>query len=149
MKYLLLGFLLLTISHTSCDISSTIPERRNIDWKKEWENNQTKLKTLAQDIMSNGSKKYTTGNNKFPNNFKYPFDDGFFINRQFNKDGTETENIDVKKLTITFYVDRGLLDHYSAFIFTNDSTDIKEFDRNVENGGNDFKIEPNWYMIND
>ena len=30
-----------------------------------------------------------------------------------------------------------------------DSSSIDEFDRNVLNGGNDFKIESNWYMIND
>ncbi len=52
-------------------------------------------------------------------------------------------------VTITFYTDRGLNDHYSGFIYTNDKTDIKTFDDKVKNGGNDFKLQPNWYLIND
>lgn len=38
---------------------------------------------------------------------------------------------------------------YSAFVFTNDSINIREFDQKVANGANDFRIEPGWYMIND
>jgi hypothetical protein len=52
-------------------------------------------------------------------------------------------------VTITFYTDRGLNDHYSGFIYTNDTIDIKTFDDNVKNGGNDFKLQPNWYLIHD
>jgi hypothetical protein len=52
-------------------------------------------------------------------------------------------------VTITFYTDRGLNDHYSGFIYTNDSTDVKTFDENVRNGGNDFKLKNNWYLIHD
>ena len=141
MKFFLLS---LIIFFTSCN---PFPEPRKIDWKKEWEKNQIKLRALANDILIQGSKKYTTGINDFPSDFHYPFNDGFAISLPYSSYGRDT--IDTQNITITFYVDRGLLDHYSAIIFTNDSTDIKEFDRNVENGGNDFKIEPNWYMIND
>jgi hypothetical protein len=52
-------------------------------------------------------------------------------------------------VTITFYTDRGLNDHYSGFIYTNDTTDMKTFDDNVKNGGNDFKLQQNWYLIRD
>jgi hypothetical protein len=50
---------------------------------------------------------------------------------------------------VTFYMDRGLSDHYSAIVFTNDSTVIAEMDENVKNEGNDFKIKQNWYAVND
>jgi hypothetical protein len=46
-------------------------------------------------------------------------------------------------------MDRGLSDHYSAIVFTNDSTVIAEMDENVKNEGNDFKIKQNWYAVND
>jgi hypothetical protein len=144
MKIFLNFFFLLVITGTSCN---PFPGPRNIDWKKEWKNNQTKLKALTQDILKQVNKKYTAGINEFPDNFDYPFDDGFSIRTPFVNNGNE--KIDINNITITFYVDRGLLDHYSAFIFTNDSSSIDEFDRNVLNGGNDFKIESNWYMIND
>lgn len=52
-------------------------------------------------------------------------------------------------ITVTFYTDRGLLDHYSAFIYTNNPDDIKLFDEKVKEGGNDFKKEVNWYFIHD
>lgn len=52
-------------------------------------------------------------------------------------------------LTVMFYTDRGLVDHYSAFIYSNDSTQIQELEEKVMRGGNDFKKEANWYFIHD
>jgi hypothetical protein len=146
MKYIFVQLSILTLLFTACN---PFPGPRRVDWKKEWENNQTKLKLLAKDVLEKGSRKYTTGNNDYPSGFDYPFDEGFFISKSFSSTGTVTDTIDTKKITITFYVDRGLLDHYSAFVYTNDSTDIFSYDSKSENGGNDFKIEPNWYMIKD
>jgi hypothetical protein len=131
---------------TSCN-DAFFPGPRKIDWKREWKKNEIKLKALALDIRVNGNKTYKSGNNDFPAGFEYPFDEGFYIENPFANEGKES--IDTRRLTIRFYVDRGLLDHYSAFIYTNDATQIKDLDDNVQNGGNDFRIEPNWYMIND
>ncbi|WP_343636264.1 hypothetical protein [Fluviicola sp.] len=117
---------------------------RKIDWKKEWSENRFRLEKLKNDILEKGDLKYQSGNNHFPDEFGYPFDDGFSINSYNGHIG-----IDTKKTTITFYMDRGLLDHYSAIVFTNDSTVIAEMDANVKNGGNDFKIKENWYAVND
>jgi hypothetical protein len=145
MKASFLLFIILTVLIYSCN---PFPGPRNVDWKKEWDKNQSKLKQLALDILRDGGKNYNVGINSFPNEFEYPFDDGFAISPVYVNGGV-TDSLDTKNITIKFYVDRGLLDHYSAIIFTNDSSAIGEFDRSVENGGNDFKIEPGWYMIND
>lgn len=51
--------------------------------------------------------------------------------------------------TIKFYTDRGLLDHYSAFIYTNDPERLDELNHKAINGGNDHKMEEGWYFIND
>lgn len=123
------------------------PGPREIDWKKEWTKNESRLKALTNDILSEGNAKYHIGNNDFPDHFDYPFDEGYSIRNSYY--AGYTDHIVTKNITITYYVDRGLLDHYSAFIFTKDSATIEELDRNVKNGGNDFKIEPNWYMVND
>lgn len=123
--------------HTSCG-------PRNIDWKKEWSENHFRFEKLKNDVLKKGGKKYSQGNNNFPEEFEYPFDDGFSINCYNGNSG-----IDTKKISIKFYMDRGLLDHYSAIIFTNDSTVITEMDENVKNDGNDFKIKENWYAISD
>lgn len=66
----------------------------------------------------------------------------FFKNQQVAM--SQKENTAV---TITFYTDRGLLDHYSAFIYTNNPEDITFFDDKVKNGGNNYKLAPNWYQI--
>lgn len=145
MKTSSLLLIILTVLVSSCNL---FPRPRNVDWKKEWDKNQLKLKQLAQDILRDSGKNYNVGINRFPDEFEYPFDDGFAISHVYDNSGV-TDSIDTKYVTIKFYVDRGLLDHYSAIIFTNDSSAIEEFDRNVENGGNDFKIEQSWYMIND
>lgn len=132
---------LILILHTSC---SLFPGPREIEWKTEWSKHHVQLEQLKNDILITGDRKYNQGNNDFPDEFEYPFDDGFSINCYNGNQG-----IDTKKITITFYMDRGLLDHYSAIVFTNDSIVIAEMDENVKNEGNDFNIKQNWYMIND
>lgn len=52
-------------------------------------------------------------------------------------------------VTMLFYTDRGLLDHYSGFIYSNDSIELKVLEENVKNGGNDVRLENNWYQIHD
>ncbi len=133
----LIYIILILFLHTSCG-------PRNINWKKEWFENRFLLEKLKNDILEKGNRKYHHGDNEFPGEFEYPFDNGFSINCYNGNHG-----IDTKKITINFYMDRGLLDHYSAIVFTNDSTVIAEMDENVKNEGNDFKIKQNWYVIND
>ena len=50
-------------------------------------------------------------------------------------------------VTVLFYTDRGLLDHYAGFVYTNDSTDMRKFDEQVQDGGKDKKLQPNWYLV--
>jgi hypothetical protein len=123
----------------------SIGERRNLDWQKEWTDHQTKLKSLTLDILENGSPKYKLGINDYPDGFKYPFDEGFWI---WNYD-LSTDTMNTKKIEITYYIDQGLLDDYSAFTYINDSAGIASFDRKVKNEGTNFKLEPNWYFIDE
>lgn len=133
--------ILILFLHTHC---SLFPEPREIEWKTEWRKNHVRLEKLKNDILKTGDRKYNQGNNDFPEEFEYPFDDGFSIDCYNGNRG-----IDTKKITITFYMDRGLLDHYTAIVFTNDSTIMAGMNENVKNKGNDFKIKQNWYVIND
>ena len=52
-------------------------------------------------------------------------------------------------ITVTFYIDRGFIDHYSAFIFTTDPSRIKQFDARTNSDWNitNKKIDNNWYRI--
>jgi len=52
-------------------------------------------------------------------------------------------------VTILFYTDFGLLDHYSGFVYSNNPLDLTRLNRNVLDGGNDYKINENWFEIND
>ena len=117
---------------------------REIDWKKEWKENASKLKNLTREIIANKEGKYKMGNNVFPDGFDYPFDEGFYIGYRH-----QDTLIDTNRISIRYYVDRGLLDHFSAFIYTKDSTEIKELAFKVQQHAGDYKIEDNWYMVND
>lgn len=121
------------------------PTARGIDLKKEWAKNSEKLKELAQRIAKDPSS-FQLGINDFPDDFDYPFDDGYFLDNQSHQTGQGKADSTV---TIKFYTDRGLLDHYSAIVYTNNANAISALDANVANGGNDFKLEENWYAIND
>jgi len=46
-------------------------------------------------------------------------------------------------LTVTFYTDRGFIDHYSAFVYTNDPKMEKEY----ENSSYAKKLDKNWFNI--
>lgn len=52
-------------------------------------------------------------------------------------------------ITILFYTDFGLNDHYSGFVYSNDPLDLKQLNENVLNGGNDNKITENWFELNE
>jgi hypothetical protein len=54
-------------------------------------------------------------------------------------------------ITVTFYIDRGFIDHYSAFIFTTDSSRIRQFDARTKSDWNktNKKIDNNWYRISE
>ena len=133
--------LILALMLTSC---APFGRPREIDWKKEWKENESNLKVLTHEIKENRDGKYQMDNNNFPSSFDYPFDDGFYIGY-----GSQATLIDTNKISIRYYVDRGLLDHFSAFIYTKDPKEINELDAKVQQGANDYKIEENWYMIND
>ncbi len=51
--------------------------------------------------------------------------------------------------TVTFYVDRGSLDHYSAFVFTTDSLKIREIERKIQsaNPERNKKLGEHWFRI--
>lgn len=116
---------------------SCFPKPRNIDWKNEWINNENKLKLLAEYVQLDSTGEYNSGNFDYPNSFNYPFDQGFYVNKTN------------EHLTIKFYLDRGIVDHYSAFIYTNDSVLIKTLNNKTQKQENDFKIENHWDIIND
>lgn len=54
------------------------------------------------------------------------------------------------KLTVEFYINRGFLDHYSAFVYTDDEDKIKELEERMtwEKGLHvNKKLEENWYRV--
>lgn len=57
---------------------------------------------------------------------------------------------DDNRLTVEFYINRGFLDHYSAFVYTNDKEKIQELEeRTTLNTGLHVnkKLEENWYRV--
>lgn len=105
-----------------------------IDWEL-----RIKERTLIVDEVLNGEIiDYNLKLNCFP-----PISNGgneVFIDNE--PDGT---------ITVTFYIDRGFIDHYSAFIFTTDRSRIKQFDDKIKSKGNkkNKKIDENWYRISE
>lgn len=55
-----------------------------------------------------------------------------------------------KAVTVQFYINRGFLDHYSAFVYTNDSLRIKEIEylaSRAHGKGQTYKLDENWYRV--
>lgn len=53
------------------------------------------------------------------------------------------------QLEVEFFINRGLLDHYSAFVYANDPNEIKRIENDIESTANEnnYKIEKNWYRL--
>jgi len=52
-------------------------------------------------------------------------------------------------ISVEFYIDRGFIDHYSAFLYTNDPDEKAAMDRSIKEGKYGFykKLDKNWYSI--
>ena len=53
-------------------------------------------------------------------------------------------------LTVLFYINRGFLDHYSAFVYTNDKKKIQELEKRttLKKGAHiNKKLDVNWYRV--
>jgi len=48
------------------------------------------------------------------------------------------------ELTIRFYIDQGFIDHFSAFVYTNDSNELKRF---YSSGASVKQLDYNWYRV--
>ncbi|WP_192821689.1 hypothetical protein [Rufibacter sp. LB8] len=56
------------------------------------------------------------------------------------------------KVEAKFYIDRGFLDHYSAYIYTEREADIEAYERDMKDEGISKKVEKmaqNWYKVRD
>jgi hypothetical protein len=65
-----------------------------------------------------------------------------------------TNDIDIDEnasgiVSMKFYIDRGFLDHYSAFVYTNDPDQIRTLNSGIGSfgGGVVKKLETNWYRV--
>jgi len=108
--------------------------------KLDWDTNYVK----REKIVSLAKAKQLKGAG-----FRYTIPDSltlfpFFKSKEINIKTTKDTFV-----TITFYTDAGINDHYSGFVFTNDSDEIEHLDRKVEARGNDFKLQPNWYQVHE
>jgi hypothetical protein len=51
-------------------------------------------------------------------------------------------------VSIEFYIDKGFLDHYSAFLYTNDLKQCNSLDSSINKGSKiTRKVDQNWYVI--
>lgn len=48
------------------------------------------------------------------------------------------------ELTVSFYIDQGFIDHFSAFVYTNDSNELKRF---YSSGASIKQLDYNWYRV--
>lgn len=138
----------MTFLSSICILLSSCFCFRNVDYKTVWSEQGKALKLLVKKIKSTGT--YEWGNHDFPNNFEYPFDDGFHLSFGYDDNGKAIQ-LDNKNFMIKFYTDRGLMDHFSAFIYTNDKKQMEQFDEETGRDKNDedVKLEEHWYYIQD
>jgi short-subunit dehydrogenase len=70
----------------------------------------------------------------------------------YNLDVTNLESITqvFNKVKVEFYINRGFLDHYSAFVYTNDTEKIKELEEHMsyQKGLHiNKKLDEHWYRV--
>lgn len=103
--------------------------------KLDWDINKEKRETIVELI-----KEGKIRDEKIP--------DSLELRLNCSSDEFKIQTKTDSTLTVLFYTDYGLMDHYSAFIYTNDSNDLIQLNEQVQNGGNDYKINENWFQVN-
>lgn len=106
------------------------------DWRlREVQRNEIIKKIKTKEFNSENGRAYYLSESKYK-----------FISNGGNEIIIEQAH---DRYTITFFIDRGLLDHYTAFIYTDDPLKIKEFDTEISKprSVNDYKITDNWYRM--
>lgn len=109
---------------------------KNKIYKLDWELNRNNRETIIELIKN---RKLT--DQKIPDSLRLK------MNCSPNEFKIQTKTDST--LTVLFYTDFGLNDHYSGFIYSNDSFDLKQLNEKVINGGNDYKISENWFELNE
>ena len=113
--------------------------------KFDWNLRRNSREEIIQLIKS---KKLRTNNND--KNVLYTLDNWKFplISNEGNK--ILISQTELGKLTVEFYINRGFLDHYSAFVYTNDQEKIKELEDYMsikKSTETNKKLDQNWYRV--
>lgn len=128
-------FLNLIVGIVSITIYSFILNKKTFS-KIDWKINKEKRVKIVE-LVKNGQLK----NRKIP--------DSLQLSLNCSPNEFRIEKKTDSTVTILFYTDFGLLDHYSGFIYTNDQFDLKRLNGKVSDDENDYKISENWFEIND
>lgn len=130
-------FLIIGITYCVIHFAMNVKSLDSLDWKI----NYSKRKKIVRLIKEERS--FTSAQTTY----QIPFSLTLFPYFKSNTVYVECQQDSI--VTVTFFTDRGILDHYSAFIYSNDSAEIKRLDEKVKTGGNEYKKETGWYFIHD
>ncbi|UCS91952.1 hypothetical protein KZP23_14605 [Echinicola marina] len=112
-----------------------------LDWNLRKNDREVIIELIKEDkIQPNG--KYNNGIAKL-SNWNFP---------PISNGGNEITiyKTESSKVTVEFYINRGFLDHYSAFVYTNDTEKIKELEEHMSYQKGlqlNKKLDENWYRV--
>ena len=113
----------------------------NLDWKFR----RSSREEIVQLVKINKLKPNVTHNNIICklHNWNYP---------PISNGGNEIAiyRADSSNITIEFFINRGFLDHYSAFVYTNDVNKIEEIEEHIKHKKGlhvNEKLDKNWYRV--
>jgi hypothetical protein len=64
-----------------------------------------------------------------------------------NMNGVNIRDSAQGTVSVEFYIDRGFIDHYSAFLYTDDQTEIRALDKAIIKDHIFKKLDENWYRV--
>ena len=120
----------ITLGLISLFFGPTIVEK--LDWEMRRKTRETIITSIRNEIQNRRTfNSYNVEKWNFP-----PISNG-------------SKEIDISKgekgeLTIRFYIDRGFIDHFSAFVYTNDPNELKRF---YSSGTSVKQLDYNWYRV--
>lgn len=108
--------------------------------KWDWQYNRTTRQEIVDYIKEIGV------TNQLPHSFSIPKSYNLF---PFSSNQKVYVSKSGNYYKVLFHTDVGLMDHYSGFVYTNIPEELERLNDKVAEGGNDFKLEDNWYLIHD
>ncbi len=113
---------------------SEVEKKRNMNLKVQFENEKASLNEIVRNIKYDTTNNFKSGLIDLKSNFPKPLKGRVLL---LKSDTT---------ISAMFYLEKNDLNS-TSLIYTNDPSQIEDLEEEINNQGNNLKLDKNWYLV--